>query len=189
MSRSRPMTDREKRLVRYGSIGIAVYLVLFGGFKTWGFFESKRAEYRDLAQEARELKKKTLSYEDKVLVVKKMMDEFHLDPAKLKRQSVVSEANAAIQKAARSGGLALGSVREAPVRGSGSSLATLQLETSGQIPAALSFLASLNTIGYPLIVDSVQFSSDNRPGQIKMSLTIIILDFDHQKEAKEASHA
>lgn len=189
MSRSRPLTDREKRFVRYASIGIAIYLVLFGGFKTWGFFEGKRVEYRDLAQEAQDLKKKTEPYKDKVRVVNKMMDDFHLDPAKLKRQSVVSEANAAIQNAARSGGLALSSVRETPTRGSGMSLATIQLDSSGQIPAALSFLASLNTIGYPLIVDSVQFTSENRPGQIKMSLTIIILDFDQQKEAKEATHA
>jgi hypothetical protein len=69
-------------------------------------------------------------------------------------------------------------------------LATMQLEGSGQIPAVLSFLAGLNTIGFPLVVDSVQFTADNsRPGQIKMSLTILILDFDQQKVTKEATHA
>jgi len=41
-----------------------------------------------------------------------------------------------------------------------------------------------------VVVDSVQFSADNgRPGQVKMNLTILILDFDQQKETKEAAHA
>ena len=54
----------------------------------------------------------------------------------------------------------------------------------------LSFLAGLNTIGFPLVVDSVQFTADNsRPGQVKMNLTISILNFDGQKQAKEAAHA
>jgi hypothetical protein len=190
MNRFQNMTDREKRLVRFASIGIAFYLALFGGFKVWKFFDQKRSEFKALAQEARELRQQTLPYQDKVLVVKKMMDDFHLDPAKLKKDTVVSEASAAIQIAARSGGVQLGSLRETPARGSGMTLATLQLESSGQIPAVLSFLAGLNTIGFPLVVDTVQFTADNsRPGQIKMNLTILILDFDRQKETKEASHA
>ena len=190
MNRFQTMTDREKRVVRFASIGIAIYLALFCGFKVWKFFDQKRFDYKELAQEAQDLRQQTLPYQDKVLVVKKMMDDFHMDPSKLKRDTVVSEASAAIQNAARSGGLQLGSLREAPARGSGMTLATLQLEGSGQVPAALSFLAGLNTIGFPLVVDSVQFTADNsRPGQVKMSLTILILDFNRQKETKEAAHA
>lgn len=190
MNQFKNMTDREKRIVRFGGIGIAIYLALFGGFKVWRFFDQKRSDYKALAQEAHDLRQQTLPYRDKVLVVKKMMDDFHMDPAKLKKDTVVSEASAAIQNAARSGGVQLGSLREAAARGSGKTLATLQLESSGQIPAMLGFLASLNTIGFPLVVDSVQFNADNsRPGQVKMSLTILILDFDRQKETKEATHA
>jgi hypothetical protein len=62
------------------------------------------------------------------------------------------------------------------------------LESSGQVPAMLTFLASLNSIGFPVIVDSVQFTADTRPGQIKMNLTLIILDFDQIKSA-EVPHA
>ena len=189
MSRFNSMTDREKRFVRNAAIGIAIYLVLFGGYKSWGYFEARRAEYRALADEAQELKKKTQLYENKVLVVKKMMDDLHLDPAKLKRDSVVSGASAAIQKAAQSGGVQLGPIRETSAHGSGKTLATMQLETSGQVSAVLGFLAGLNTIGYPLVVDSVQFTSSFNPGMVKMNLTVIILDFDQQKEAKEANHA
>ena len=66
-------------------------------------------------------------------------------------------------------------------------LATVQLESSGQVPAVLAFLAGLNNIGFPVVVDSVQFTADNsRPGQVKMNLTLIILDFDQQKEVPHA---
>jgi hypothetical protein len=188
------MTDREKRTVRFAGIGLAIYLVLFGGFQVWKFFERKRADYRQLVVEAQDLRRQIQPYQDKVLVVKKLMDDFHLDPAKLKKETVVSDASAAIQKAAKSGGLQLGPIRESPSHGSGKSLATVQLESSGQVPAVLTFLASLNSIGFPVVVDSVQFTTDNsRPGQIKINLTIIILDFDQQKsdqqKTTEAAHA
>jgi hypothetical protein len=53
----------------------------------------------------------------------------------------------------------------------------------------LTFLASLNSIGFPVVVDSVQFTADNtRPGQVKLNLTIIILDFEQTKSA-EVPHA
>lgn len=183
----RPLTGREKRTVRFAGIGIAIYLALFGGFQVWKFFEKRRSDYRQLAAEAQQLRQKIQQYQDKARVVKKLMDDFHLDPAKLKKGTVVSDASAAIQKAAKSGGLQLGPVRESPAHGAGMTLATVQLETSGQVPAVLAFLAGLNNIGFPVVVDSVQFTADNsRPGQVKMNLTLIILDFDRQKEVPHA---
>ncbi|MGA2247827.1 MAG: hypothetical protein ABSH48_22805 [Verrucomicrobiota bacterium] len=183
------MTDREKRTVRLAGIGIAIYLVLFGGFETWKFLDQKRSDYRQLVHAAHDLRDHAQPYRDKVLVVKKLMEDFHLDPARLKKESVLSDASAAIQKAAKAGGFGIGSLRETAAHGSGKTLATVQLEGFGPVPAALSFLAGLNTIGFPLVVDSVQFSGFNRPGMVKMNLTIIILDFDHQTETKEAPHA
>jgi hypothetical protein len=183
----RSLTDREKRTIRFAGIGVAIYLVLFGGFQVWKYFEKKRSDFRQLVMEAQNLRQQVQPYQDKVLVLKKMMDEFCLDLAKLKKETVVSDASAAIQKAANSGGLQLGPIRESLARGSGNVLTTVQLESSGPIPAVLTFLASLNSIGFPLVVDSVQFTADNsRPGQVKMNLTIIILDFDQQKEAPHA---
>jgi hypothetical protein len=189
MNSLRSLSDRDRRTVRFASIGIAIYLVLFGGFEVWKYFDQRRADYRALAQEARDLRQQTLPYQEKVLVVKKLMDDFHLDPARLKHANVVSEASAAIQRSARSGGVGLGPIRETQARGSSGTLATIQLDGSGPVTAVLSFLAGLNIIGYPLVVDSVQFTPDNRPGQIKMNVTILILDFDQQKESKEAPHA
>jgi hypothetical protein len=183
----RSLTDREKRTIRFAGIGIVIYLALFSGLQVWKYFDKKRSDFRQLVMESQSLRHQVQPYQDKVLVVKKMMDEFHLDPAKLKRETVVSDASAAIQQAAKSGGLQLGPIRESLARGSGNVLTTVQLESSGPIPAVLTFLASLNSIGFPLVVDSVQFTADNsRPGQVKMNLTIIILDFDQQKEAPHA---
>jgi hypothetical protein len=190
MNRFQSLTSREKRLVRFAAIGIGIYLVAYAGFRLWRAVDQNRADYQQLAGEARQLREQTKPYQDKVVLVKKLMDDARLDPARLKRESVVAEASAAIQKAAKAGGLQLGPIRESPGRGSGLTLAAVQLESSGPVPAALSFLGGLNTIGFPLIVDSVQFTADNsQPGRVKMSLIILILDFNQQKEAKEAPHA
>jgi hypothetical protein len=184
------MTDREKRLVRYAGLGIAIYLVLFAGYKAWSHIEARRAGYHSLVLEAGDLRQKTLRYSDKVLLVKKLMDDFHLDPAKLKRETVVADASAAIQNAAKANGLQLGPVRETPSHGTGLNLATMQIESSGQVTGALNFLAGMSSIGFPVIVDSVQFTSDPmRPGQVKMNLTLLILDFSQQKVVVEAGHA
>jgi len=189
MNYRRLLTDREKRVIRFAGIGVAVYLALFGGFQIWKYFDKKHSDYRQLAVKAQILRRQIQPYKDKALVVKKLMEEFHLDPAKLKRETVVSDASAAIQKAAKAVGLQLGPIRESPAHGAGRALATVQMESSGQVPAVLTFLASLNSIGFPVVVDSAQFTADNtRPGQVKLNLTIIILDFEQTKSA-EAPYA
>ncbi len=182
----RPLTDREKMLVRFAAAGIVIYLALFYGVRWLG---QKRADYRQLMGEAQTLRQQVKPYRDRVLVVQKMMDDFQFDPAKLKRETVVSDASAAIQKAAKSGGLQLGPVRESPTH-AGKSLAAIQMETSGPVPAALTFLASLSRIGFPVVVDSLQFTADNsRPGQVKINLTILVLDFEQQKSEPSKSAA
>ena len=105
-----------------------------------------------------------------------------MDPAKLSRTSVVAEASAAIQKAAMGGGIQLGPVRESPARPSSKELASMQIEGMGPVPAVMGMLSRLESVGYPLIIDSVQLTSDMRPGQLKVSLTILILDFEQWKK-------
>ena len=181
------LSDRDKRTVRFAGIGIAIYLALFGGFQVWKHLHQKRSDFQQLVTESQDLRQKVQPYQDKVQVLKKMMDEFKLDPAKLKRETLVSDASAAIQNAAKSGGLQLGPIRESLARGSGNVLTTVQLESSGPVPATLTFLASLNCIGFPLVVDSVQITPDAmRPGQVRMNLTINILDFVQPKEIPHA---
>ena len=58
----------------------------------------------------------------------------------------------------------------------------MQLEGTGPIPAVMTLLHRLETLGYPLIVDSVQITGDpTKPGMVKLNLTIIILHFEAWK--------
>jgi hypothetical protein len=50
-------------------------------------------------------------------------------------------------------------------------------------------LHNLDHIGFPVVVDSIQISSDARmPNGIKINLTIVVLDFDAWKPKQENSH-
>ena len=58
----------------------------------------------------------------------------------------------------------------------------MQIEGSGAVPAVMSLLHNLESLGYPLIIDSVQLTTDPmRPGQVKLNLTIVVLDFEQWK--------
>lgn len=187
----RELTPQEKRTIRRAAWAIGIYLVVFCGFQTWKFLDHRRSEYLRLQSEALLLKQQIAPYADKILVTKKLMETYHLDPAKLTRATVVAEASAAIQKAATSGGIQVGPVREMPAHsgGSGKEVASVQMEGSGQVPALMSFLHKIQSLGYPLIIDSVQLTSDaNHSGPMKMNLTIVILDFDQWK-SEEVPHA
>ena len=180
------LSDRERRTIRLAGIGTAIYLLLFGGLQVWEYLNKKRSDYSSLLKEAEILKQRVQVYEDKILVLKKLMDEFRMDPAKLSRVSVVAEANAAIQKAAMAGGVQLGPIRESPGRPSSRELASMQIEAMGPVPALMGLVPRLQTLGYPLVLDAVQVNADARqPGMVKASLTVIILDFELWK--KEAS--
>ena len=174
----RTLTPHERRTVRFGAVVIVSYVLLFGGFPVWKYFARCRADYQQLVSQADRLKQEVQLYDDRVPVVKKLMESLRLDPAKLSRTSVVAEASAAIQKAAMSGGVQVGPVRESPARPSSKELAMVQLEGTGPVPAVMGLLSRLESVGFPLIIDSVQLTPDMRPGQLKVSLTILILDFD-----------
>jgi hypothetical protein len=179
----RPLTHSEKRTVRLGAIAVGAYLVLFGGMQTARFFERKRSDYQKLVHEAQGLKREIQIYDDKAVALKKIIENFNLDPARLSRTTVVAEASAAIQKTAAATGVQVGAVRESPARAMSKELGTIQMETIGPVPAIMALLGRFESVGYPLIVDSLQIAAEpTRPGQIKMSLTILVLDFDQWKK-------
>jgi hypothetical protein len=179
----RTLTDHEKRTIRFAAVGLSIYLVLFGVLRCWKFLEIKRADYQRLVKEASGLRQEVRRYEDKVLLVRKLMEGLRVDPAKLSRESRVGAASDAIQKAAATGGLKLGPIRESPARPATKELASMQLEGAGPVPSVTTFLLRLDTLGYPMIVDSVQLSPEpTRPGMLKVNLTIIILDFEQWKK-------
>jgi hypothetical protein len=178
----RTLTIHEKRTVRIAGIGIAIYLALFGGFRVWAFLQKKRSDYKQLVQDAQSLKQKLQPYEDKVLVIKKLMEAFHMDPAKLSRATLVADTSAAIQRAATGGGVQLGPIRETAARPAAKELAAMQIEALGPVPALMTFLHRIDSLGYPLIIDSVQIGSDpTKPGMVKLTMTLVILDFQQWK--------
>ena len=184
----RALTPHEKRTVRIGGTAIAIYLLLFGGFQLWKYFARVRTDYQQLIGQADRLKQEVQLYNDRAEVLKKLMDTLRLDPAKLSRTSLVAEASAAIQKAAASGGIQVGPIRESPARLSSKEIASVQMEGTGPVPAVMGLLSRLESVGFPLVIDSVQLTPDMRPGQLKVNLTILILDFE-QWTKEGAPHA
>ncbi|HEY5041852.1 MAG TPA: hypothetical protein VIK53_07600 [Verrucomicrobiae bacterium] len=183
------LSSSEKRTIRYAAIFLLICLVLLGGSKVWKFLSHRRADYLQMVAEARQLKSGSDLDTDQAAVVKRLMEDFQLDPAALSTNTVVADASAAIQKAATSGGVKLGAIRESAGRSSAKELATIQFEGSGPVAAVISLLHRLPLLGYPLLVDSVQITTDAmRPGQIKLSVTIIVQDFEQWKKT-EATHA
>jgi hypothetical protein len=185
----RTLTDHEKRTIRLAGIGIGIYLALFGGYKVWTFLARQRAGYQQLLVKAQDLKHEITRYEGKIAITKKLMETYHMDPARLTRSTVVAEASAAIQKVAKEGGFQLSTLRETPARSSGRELASIQLEGSGPVLAAMGLFHRLETCGYPVVIESAQISLDpSRPGQTKLNLTILVLDFEQMNKA-EVPHA
>ncbi len=184
----RPLSDHEKRTIRLGTILVVSYLVLFYGVRTWSRLESRRSEYQRLVQKARHLTQELQPYEKKSVMVERLRTTFQIDPGKLSKTTLVAEASAAIQKAATSGGVQLGPLRESAARATGKELASMQLEGVGPVPAVLGLLHRIQTLGYPLVLDSIQLTPDPaKPGTLKINLTLVILDFDQWK-APEAGH-
>ncbi len=171
-------------MIRTAGIAIAVYLVLFFGFRIAKGLEARRAEYRQILAEAQRLRRELQPYENRVLLAQKLKEGFHMEPQKSSKATLVAEASAAIQKAAGSGGVQFGPIRESAARASAKELASMQLEGSGSVSSVMNLLHRLQTLGYPLIIDSIQMTPETRPGMVKVHLTIVILDFEQWKNGE-----
>jgi hypothetical protein len=153
-----------------------------GGSRAWKFLHGRHAEYSQLVAEAKSLREELRPYRNKAEVAGKLMEGFQMDPAKLTKNTVVADASAAIQKAAMTGGIQLGPIRESPARSAAREMASIQLDGMGQVQAIMTFLSRFDSLGYPLVLDSVQISSDpQKPGMIKLHLVVLILDFEQWK--------
>jgi hypothetical protein len=179
----RALTSQEKKTIRIAGIGLAVYLVLFFGVRGWRSLEARRVEYQKLVSESERVKREWRAFENRILLLDKLKETFQLDPAKLSKASLVAEASAAIQRAATAGGVQLGPIRESAARGSSKELVSMQIEGVGPVPAMMTLLHRLETLGYPLIVDAVQINGEPaKPGMIKVNLTIVIIDYEQWKK-------
>jgi hypothetical protein len=186
----RELTPKEKRTIRIAAICVGVYLALFYGPGLGSYFTERREAYDNLVQQAQALRDVIKPYEEKIGTATNLMERFHMDPVQLKRSSVMAEASAAIQHAAASGRVGVGPIRETPARPSAKEAGSIQFEGTGPIESVMDFLHNLDHIGFPVIIDSVQFSSPpGMPNGIKVSMTIVVLDFDAWKPKEEKSHA
>jgi len=179
----RPVTTRENKLIRCSAIGIAIYLVLFF---VWKPLQHRRTEYLKVVKEAQALRDKVQPFAARAEKLQALMETFQFDPAKLKKNTLVGDASSAIQKAAMSSGIQVGPVRESPSRSAGKDLASLQFEGTGQVQAIMSLLKRIETLGFPMVVDSVQITPEKMgPGMVKLSLTIVILDYEQFKNEEK----
>jgi len=182
------LNAREKRMLRIAGIGMVIYLAMFGGLKLWRHLEARRAQYEQMTTDAQRLRRQIQPYENRVLLAEKLKEIYRIDPQKLSRKTVVAEASAAIQKEAKDRKVQFGPIRETAARSTGKELASMQLEGSGPVLGVMELLHRLPNLGYPVIVDAVQFTPESKPGMVKVSLTIVILDFEQWK-TEEAPRA
>jgi hypothetical protein len=186
----RKLSPKEKRTIRIAAVGLSIYLLLLytPGLRT--FFTARRESYDRLGQQARDLRDVIKPYQEKAETAENLMDRFRMDPAKLKRSSVMAEASAAIQQAAAAEGVGVGPIRETAGRPSAKEAGSIQFEGTGPIVSVMHLMHALDRVGFPVIIDSVRFSSaQGVPNGIKVNLTIVVLDFDAWKAKEESSHA
>ncbi len=187
---SRPITEKDKRTIRFAAIGVLVYLALFYGPAARNYLVAKREAYNALVQQERALRDLINPYESRRETAESLMEHFHMDPATLKRNSVMAEASAAIQMAAASEGVGVGPVHESVGRPSAKEAGSIQFEGTGPIPSVLALLHHLDRVGFPVIIDTIQIApSGGMPSGLKVTVTLIVLDFDEWKPKEEKSHA
>lgn len=172
------LSDKDKRTLRIALIGVAIYLALFFGFKAWRNLEKGRASYQQLVVKAQREEQAVRRMENDVMRFEKLTGEYRFDPRQLSKETLVAQAAAAIQNAARQGGLQLGPMRETPGRAGARELSTFQFDGMGQLPAALTLLHKLQTLGYPIVIDSLQLTQEKQPGMLKFNVTVVILNFE-----------
>jgi hypothetical protein len=183
------LTDKDRRTLRLAAIGLTLYLVAFFGLKGLLFLGQRRAEYVRVRQEAEALRQRFDLYHSRSVRLERLMESFRMDPAALSTNTLVADASAALQQTALQGGLQLGPIRETLSRGSERELGTIQLEAAGPVPQLMTFLHRLRSLGFPVVIDSLQFSPEpRRPGFIKINLGLILLNY-HRWDEKEGSNA
>lgn len=174
---------QEKRTIRFAIVILVIFFGGMGGLRALKFLQGRRGEYTKLVAEAKSLGNEIRPYQYKAQDARALMERFQMDPSKLNRATLVADASAAIQKAAMTGGIQLGPIRETPARTAAKELSSIQLDGMGQVQQVMTFLSRFESLGYPLIVDSMQITSDpQKPQMVKLHLTIVILDFEAWKE-------
>ena len=180
----RALTNHEKRTIRIATIGLILYLGVLYGPRAWRHFITGGSQQQQLTQELEAFERDLLPYENRLLRLEKLKAEMGLERLVLPGLELVAEASAALQNSARESGVKLGPVRESGGRPAAKELASMRLEARGPMPSILGWLATLQTLGFPLVVDSVQIDADPRqPNMLKVNPTVVIVDFEQWNQA------
>ena len=178
----RPLTDREKRTLKFGGAALLLYLVLLYGVKGVKALEGKRSEYRSLLSSAVTLREEALLEREKARVLKELRESLRIDLDALKPETAVGEASAAIGKAAQACGIQLGPTKETRGRSSSRELGAIQIDGQAPAAAAVRFLHGIKSLGFPLVVDSLQLNPVAKaPGQVQFTVSVVVLDFAASK--------
>lgn len=184
------LTERDRRTIRIAAVGLLIYLGFFYGVRGWNRLEAGRTSYHQLLRQASDARLELDRHINQRLRLEKLRNSSQIDLANLPTVTLVAEASAAIQDAARSAGIGISSMREAPGSRAGAELATIHIEAAGPLPGALTLLDRLGTIGFPLLVDSIQLDPEPRgPGMLKLTLRIVILDYQQWSSPEDRRHA
>ena len=66
----------------------------------------------------------------------------------------------------------------------------MQFEAVGPVNAIMSLIHKIETLGYPLIIDSLELGVDPRqPGKLKLNVQLVILDFEQWKKERKSGEA
>ena len=169
------LSERDRRLIRFTVIGVGIYLLLFFGFKGWRSAEKSLVNYQQLVSEAEAIADRVRPYENRALLIEKLRSQLKFAATEREPEVLIAEASAAIQGAARESGVKVGSIRESVGRVSAKELASMQIECAGTVGSLVAFLHRFNTMDVPVIVDSIQLTTDpKKPGALRWVLAVVI---------------
>lgn len=184
----RSLTDHEKRTIRIATVGLLLYLGALYGPRAWRHLTSGGVRQTTLVREVAAFERDLVPYENRLLRLEQLKTETRLASNHLPNLQLVAEVSAAIQNAALSRGVKLGPMRESAGRPSAKELASVRLEALGPLPALLGWLGTLENLGFPLVVDTLQLEADVRqPNVLKLNITVIIVDLEQWKEGGRGS--
>ena len=183
------MSERDKKLIRFTSIGLGIYLVIFFGFELLAKAEEARRSYKALVSEARNFNDMLKPYETRILLLEKLRKDLNVEPGGLDSETLVADVSAAIQEAAGQCGLGLGPLQESPSRATGATLTTMRLSGEGQIESIIKFVHAAPRLGFPILIETLNVSGDESSGaQRRFDMELRVLDYKNWKPQKGGSN-
>jgi len=186
----RKLTAREKRTVKIGVSALLGYLALFYGFKGFQAAEAWRGRYEQAELACSAVERDILRERAKAQRLEKLRSVFRFEPDRQRPETVVGDVRVQLQKLSQQAGFALGSSKESPGRPDGKELAVLELEGLGPTLSAIRFLDAARTIGYPLVVDRMEWKTGGLPpGQVRLTLGVVVLRYEPKAASSGAPHS